>query len=89
MIEISNTSLADDLGVKRLLYEDLRVAEYWIIDIQNTQIFTIVNGGSRRITESQVLTGLKLNILREALQQSRSVNHSEVGKWLMGQFQKK
>ena len=91
VIEISNTSLADDLGEKRLLYEDLQVAEYWVVDIQNTQIiaFAIANGGSKRITESQVLTGLKLDILKQALQQSRSVNHSEVSKWLMQQFQAK
>lgn len=89
VIEISNTSLADDLGTKRLLYEDLQVAEYWVVDSQNTQItaFAIANGGSTRITESQVLTGLKLDVLIEALQQSRNTNHSQVGKWLMMQFQ--
>ncbi|MEM8674285.1 MAG: Uma2 family endonuclease [Cyanobacteria bacterium P01_G01_bin.67] len=91
VIEISNTSLADDLGEKRLLYEDLQVAEYWVVDIQKTTIiaFAMENGGSKRITESKVLTGLKLDILSEALRQSRNVNHSEVGKWLMQQFQAK
>lgn len=89
VVEVSNTSLADDLGEKRLLYEDLQVSEYWVIDIQNTNIiaFTIVDGGSKRISESQVLTGLKLDILTEALRQSRNINHSVVGKWLLQQFQ--
>jgi Uma2 family endonuclease len=28
-IEVADTSLPDDLGAKRILYEDLAVAEYW------------------------------------------------------------
>lgn len=89
VIEVSNTSLADDLGEKRLLYEDLQVAEYWVVDVQNVRViaFAIENEGSRRITESQVLTGLKIEILTEALQRSRNSNHTEVGRWLMQQFQ--
>ncbi len=91
VIEVSNTSLSDDLGRKRLLYEDLQVAEYWVIDIQNIKViaFAIENSGSKRIAESQVLTGLKLDILTEALQRSRNNNHTEVGRWLMQRFQKK
>ncbi|WP_319421993.1 Uma2 family endonuclease [Pleurocapsa sp. FMAR1] len=91
VIEVSNTSLSDDLGRKRLLYEDLQVAEYWVIDIQNIKViaFAIENGGSKRIAESQVLTGLKLDILTEALQRSRNTNHTEVGRWLMQQFKRK
>ena len=90
VIEVSNTSLSDDLGRKRLMYEDLQVAEYWVIDIQNIKViaFAIENSGSKRIAESQVLTGLKLDILTKALQRSRNNNHTEVGRWLMQQFQK-
>jgi Uma2 family endonuclease len=88
VIEISHTSLADDLGAKRLLYEDLGIAEYWVVDVQNVNViaFAIENTGSRRITESQVLMGLKIEILSTALQQSRNSNHTEVGSWLMQQF---
>ena len=62
VIEVSNTSLADDLGAKRLLYEEVQVKEYWVIDVKSVDIiaFAIADGGSKRITESQVLTGLKL-----------------------------
>jgi len=89
-IEISNTSLADDLGAKRLLYEDLEIAEYWVVDVGNVNViaFAIENTGSKRITESQILTGLKIEILTEALQRSRNSNHTEVGSWLMQQFQR-
>ena len=90
VIEVSNTSLSDDLGEKRLLYEDTGVAEYWVIDVQNVNViaFAIKDGGSKRITESQLLTGLKFEILTEALQRSRNTNHTEIGTWLMEQFKK-
>ena len=88
VIEVSNTSLSDDLGEKRLLYEDVGVAEYWVVDVQNVKViaFTIFDGGSKRIVESQVLTGLKIEILTEALKRSRTSNHTEVAGWLMQQF---
>ena len=89
VIEVSNTSLSDDLGEKRLLYEEVQVSEYWVIDVRDVNIiaFAIADGGSKRITESQVLAGLKLKILVEALKQSRNTNHTEVAGWLMQQFQ--
>ena len=89
VIEVANTSLADDLGEKRLLYEDLEIAEYWVVDVQNVKViaFAIEDNGSKRIAESLVLTGLKIEILTEALQRSRTSNHTEVGSWLMQQFQ--
>lgn len=90
VIEVANTSLADDMGGKRLLYEDLQVKEYWIVDVQNVRIiaFAIADGGSRRITQSQVLTGLEIAVLEEALRRSRQMNQSQVCAWLMAEFQK-
>lgn len=89
VIEVSNTSLADDLGEKRLLYEDLGITEYWVVDVRNVKViaFAIEDAGSKRIAVSQVLTGLKIEILTAALQRSRNSNHTEVGSWLMKQFQ--
>lgn len=89
VIEIANTSLSDDLGSKRLLYEELGVAEYWVVDVQRAQMmaFAIADGGSRRITESQVLPGLAMSLLEEALRRSREVDQTQVGAWLMQQFQ--
>ncbi|MFN6569746.1 Uma2 family endonuclease [Dendronalium sp. ChiSLP03b] len=89
-IEVANTSLADDKGEKRLLYEDLGVAEYWIVDVQKVQViaFAVENGGSRRITESLVLPGLAISLLNEALRRTRQINQSQVGAWLLTEFQK-
>ncbi|WP_242064662.1 Uma2 family endonuclease [Nostoc sp. FACHB-133] len=98
VIEIAKTSLLDDLGTKRclatsrfasMLYEELGVAEYWVVDVQNAQIiaYAIADQGSKRIQESQVLPGLVIAILEEALGCSREINQSQVGAWLLSQFQ--
>jgi Uma2 family endonuclease len=89
VIEVANSSLADDKGEKRILYEDLGVSEYWIVDVQNTQViaFAVADGGSKRISESQVLPGLKIVLLNEALERSRNMNQRQVGAWLIKQFQ--
>jgi Uma2 family endonuclease len=89
VIEVANTSLADDLGKKRLLYEDLGVKEYWIVDVQNIQVmaFVIENQGSKRITESQILPGLTIALLNEAFRRTRQMNQGQVYAWLLSQFQ--
>ncbi|NJO76787.1 MAG: Uma2 family endonuclease [Leptolyngbyaceae cyanobacterium RM1_406_9] len=89
VIEVANSSLADDKGEKRLLYEDIGVSEYWIVDVQNVQIIAlaIANRGSRRIEQSNVLPGLEISLLEEALQRTRQVNQSQVCAWLLQQFQ--
>ncbi|MEA5616754.1 Uma2 family endonuclease [Cronbergia sp. UHCC 0137] len=89
VIEIANSSLADDKGEKRLMYEDLGVAEYWIVDVQNVQViaFAIENGGSRRINQSQILPGLEISLLNTALRKTREMSQGEVCAWLLKQFQ--
>jgi Uma2 family endonuclease len=89
VIEVANTSVADDKGDKRLLYEELGVGEYWIIDVQNVQViaFAVENGGSRKISQSQVLPGLAISLLEEALRRTREMNHGRVGAWLLSEFQ--
>jgi Uma2 family endonuclease len=88
VVEIANTSLADDQGEKRLLYEELGIEEYWIVNVKKGEIiaFKIENGGSYRIRESQVLPDLKLSVLEEALKMTRQTNHGKVGAWLLETF---
>ncbi|MBD2067316.1 Uma2 family endonuclease [Leptolyngbya sp. FACHB-671] len=88
VVEVAYSSLADDKGEKRLLYEGLGVREYWIIDVQNVQIiaFEVQNGGSRRIAQSQVFSGLDIGLLEEALRRSRQMNHGKVSAWLLSQL---
>jgi Uma2 family endonuclease len=89
VIEVAKSTLADDLGNKRLLYEELGVLEYWVVDVQNVRViaFKIVPQGSQRIETSQVLSGLNISLLNEALRHSREMNHRRVGQWFMAQIQ--
>lgn len=89
VIEVAKTSLLDDIGTKRVLYEELGVAEYWVVDVQNTQIlaYAVANQGSQRIQVSQVLPGLTIAVLEEVLCRSRQTDQSQVGAWLLSQFQ--
>lgn len=89
VIEVAYSSLADDKGEKRLLYESLGVQEYWIIDVQAVKViaFKVENQGSYRIKESQILPGLEMGILEEAFRRSRQTNHGKVSAWLLSQFQ--
>ncbi|MGA0198103.1 MAG: Uma2 family endonuclease [Prochlorotrichaceae cyanobacterium] len=88
-IEVSASSLADDQGPKRLLYEALGVREYWIVDVERAEIVALAvrDRGSYRIEESQVLPGLGIALLEEALRRSRTSNHGKVSAWLLEQWQ--
>ncbi|WP_013334848.1 Uma2 family endonuclease [Gloeothece verrucosa] len=89
VVEVAKTSLLDDLGTKRSLYEALGIKEYWIVDVENTKIiaYQMQNKGSYQIVRSNVLSSLDIGILEDALRQSRQSDQSAVGKWLMTQFQ--
>jgi Uma2 family endonuclease len=88
VVEVAASSISDDLGFKRLLYERLGVGEYWVIDANNHDIiaFEISDGGSRRIEESKVLPGLQLATVKEAIHRSLTQDDGEVNRWLLGIF---
>ena len=88
-IEIAATSLKDDLSFKRLLYEELGVQEYWVVDVERTEIFAfqiLENGGSRRITDSVVLPGLAIATLEKALRDRKTSDDSQIMASLMKEF---
>ena len=89
-IEIAATSLNEDLGTKRLLYESLGVKEYWVINVELNEIlaFQILGiHGSQRIRESIVLPGLDLGVLEEALRSRKTCDDSQIMSQLLTQFQ--
>jgi Uma2 family endonuclease len=88
VIEIAATTLSDDLGQKRLLYERLGVREYWVVDVEAAVVtaFEVRNGGSRQILVSQVLAGLAIAIVEEALRRSQTEEDGAINRWLMQEF---
>jgi len=88
-IEVSSTTLSDDLGQKRLLYERLGVTEYWVVDVEAVTViaFSIANGGSRQIQVSGVLPDLAISVIEEALRRSQTEDDGAVNRWLLQQFQ--
>ncbi|MFB2894535.1 Uma2 family endonuclease [Aerosakkonemataceae cyanobacterium BLCC-F50] len=89
VIEIAKTSFSDDIGSKRMLYEQLGVKEYWVVNVVQALLiaFAIVDGGSRQITQSQLLPNLPFSLLEEALRRSRESGRSQLYSWLISQMQ--
>lgn len=90
VIEVADTTLSDDIGEKRLQYEELGVSEYWVWNVRATEMigFAIApDCSSRRIRISEVLPGLDLDLVETALRRSWESDQSAVGQWLMQQWQ--
>ena len=88
VIEISSTTLSDDLGQKRLLYERLGIGEYWIIDTNTSKVIAlaITDGGSKEIRVSQVLPDLEIAVIEEALKRSVTADDGKINRWLIKLF---
>jgi Uma2 family endonuclease len=88
VVEMAASSLSDDLGEKRLLYEQINVQEYWVVDVNQPEVtaFAVADSGSRQIGTSQVLPGLTMDLVRETLERSRSEDHGAITRWLLSQF---
>ena len=88
VIEIGASSFNDDLGSKRLLYEDTGISEYWVERANTREVFAfaINGGGSGRIKESRVLPGLEIALVEEALNRSQTQDDGEINRWLIQTF---
>jgi Uma2 family endonuclease len=90
VIEIAATSLNEDLGTKRLLYQALGIKEYWVFNVEKAEIsaFQILDiEKSEPIRESIVLPGLELSLLEEALRSRTTCDDSQIMAQLLTQFQ--
>ena len=84
-IEISGSTFKDDLGAKRLLYERLGVAEYWVVNVaeQDAIAFAMADQRSGEIQTSEVLPELEMTLVEEALRRSQTEDDSTLMRWLM------
>ncbi|MBD2101997.1 Uma2 family endonuclease [Leptolyngbya sp. FACHB-261] len=88
VIETAASSLNDDLGRKRLLYERLAVQEYWVVNVNTEEViaFSIANGRSGQVQESEVLPGLSISLIEEALKRSQTEDDGAITRWLLETF---
>jgi Uma2 family endonuclease len=88
VLETGSTTLSDNLGFKRLLYEQAGVREYWVNDAKAGEVigFSISEGRSGQIHQSLVLPGLNLSVINEALQRRKTQKDNEINRWLMETF---
>lgn len=88
VIEVASTTLNDDLGRKRLLYERLGVQEYWVVDVNAGEViaFEVAEGRSGQIHESKVLPRLQIVVVEEALKRSQTEDDGEINRWLLKKF---
>ncbi|HLO47832.1 MAG TPA: Uma2 family endonuclease [Kamptonema sp.] len=88
VVEVGASSVADDLGWKRLLYEEAGVQEYWVNNANARDIiaFSVIAENSRRIQDSQVLPGLSLAVVKEALKRSETQDDGAINRWLISIF---
>ncbi|APB33878.1 protein of unknown function DUF820 [Gloeomargarita lithophora Alchichica-D10] len=89
VIEVAATTLNDDLGRKRLLYERLGVQEYWVVEVESGEVtaFAVWDGGSRQIHVSQILPELPITIVEQVLKQSQTEDDRMIHRWLLQTFQ--
>jgi len=88
VIEVASTTLNDDIGRKRLLYERLGVTEYWVVDVNADQViaFEMAEARSGQIFESKVLPGLIITLVEEVLKRSQTQEDGEINRWLLRMF---
>jgi Uma2 family endonuclease len=88
VVEIGSTSVSDDLGRKRLLYEQSGVEEYWVNDLNVEEViaFAIANGRSGRVSKSLVLPELAITLVEEAIKRSHLEDDTKINLWLLKTF---
>ena len=88
VIEIGASSVSDDLERKRILYQNLGVQEYWVVDVNALQItaFTITQGKSYAIQQSHILPDLAISVVETALTRSQTEDDGAITRWLLTKF---
>jgi hypothetical protein len=64
------------------------VQEYWVDDVNIGEViaFAIADGRSGRIRQSEVLPGLAIALVEEALKRSQTEDDRKINLWLLHTF---
>jgi Uma2 family endonuclease len=87
-IEIAASSLSDDLGTKRSLYQELGVSEYWVVNVETASIVAFnFQADNPQIRTSLLLPGLEISVLEQALRDRTTQDDSQIMAILLKRFQ--
>lgn len=85
VVEIGASFLSDDLGRKQLLYRQLGVQEYWVVDVNTASItaFSLTQAQSLQIQKSRTLPGLAISLVETALVRAQTEDDGAITRWLL------
>lgn len=88
VVEVAASSIEDDTDRKQALYQRMGVQEYWVVDVNAGKVIASILSptASYSIYESQVLPGLKIKLVEEALKRSQTEDDGAISRWLLGLF---
>jgi Uma2 family endonuclease len=87
VIEVSATTLIDDLNQKRLLYQALGAREYWVINTASASVSLFGFDPPEEVFISRLLPGLSREILGAALQEGQSEGDVAVVEFILNMQQ--
>lgn len=82
--EISDTTLATDLDEKKQLYAELKIPEYWVIDVQGKRVFAFrlqSDGKYQQCDYSVALDKLPISLLAQTLERLSEVTNISAASW--------
>jgi len=75
--EVGDTTIATDLDEKKELYADLKIPEYWVVDIKGKRVLAFrlqPNGKYQQCAISEAIGGLQIELLSQTLSRLESDN---------------
>lgn len=85
VVEVAASSLEDDTNRKQKLYQRMGVQEYWVVDVNAGKVIAscLTPTHNHLIRESQVLPGLDISLVEEALKRSQQEDDGAISRWLI------
>lgn len=87
--EISDTTLTNDLDEQKHLYAELKIPEYWVVDVRGLRVFCFQlqeNGKYKECAESKVLGGLAIDLLDQTLERLSQGTNTNAAAWFAQQL---